>query len=103
VAKDGLSLSNINREEDREMAKKNEVMFTIKLDVTRMRMQELLDAATYDGKPLTVDEVVKAGRLKEFIAELDAPTMLEEYVENSDDAIANGWLEAFCNDDEDED
>mgnify|MGYP006921635008 CR=1 FL=1 len=70
----------------------------ITLVFTEDDLNTILKCANFgDGKSLTVNDVIKAGRWEELHSEIQdsADEIIYEIVEGSREACANGWLESF--------
>jgi hypothetical protein len=78
---------------------------TIKVTLTfnEDRLNSILNSASFGENPLTVDEVIKAGRWEELERELNNSNFEDEIMDGSYEACANDWLCEFAREVEDED
>ena len=78
---------------------------SIKLTFKEDDLNRILNAAHFgDGKPLDVDQVIKARRFQALKKELEdsAWSFVEEIVEGSREACANDWLDGWEGGDEED-
>jgi hypothetical protein len=83
--------------------KPSATVFELTLKVTAADLQALLDATAshWDKKRIKVEDLT-AKQLKLLKRDLDVKQMLEEFIENSDEAQANDWMADFIDTMEDE-
>lgn len=70
---------------------------TVPITFTEDDLNSLLVLANNDGdNPLTCSRLKEEGRWEAFISEFIASDMKDEFMEYSDTAIDNGWLDAYA-------
>ena len=82
-----------------------EVLVVVPVSFTRLDIQQLLDAANFsDKESLQVDDLLKdEARWAAFVQVLSDTDFSSEIIDGSDEACANGWLDEFgVEEDEDE-